>query len=68
MRKVTYKVLDTEMDELIGGYVRETVEDAAYELNKSICQLVQTDDGSFEYSDPMPERYKPVKVILEDLE
>ena len=47
MRKVTYKVLDTEMDELIGSYVRETVEDAAYELNKSICQLVQTDDGSF---------------------
>ena len=68
MRKVTYKVLDTEMDELIGSYVRETVEDAAYELNKSICQLVQTDDGSFEYSDPMPERSKPVKVILEDLE
>lgn len=68
MRKVTYKVLDTEMDELIGSYVRETVEDAAYELNKSICQLVQTDDGSFEYSDQMPERYKPVKVILEDLE
>ena len=56
------------MDELIGSYVRETVEDAAYELNKSICPLVQTEDGSMEYADPMPERYKPVKVILEDLE
>lgn len=68
MRKVTYMVLDTEMDELIGSYVRETVEDAAYELNKSICPLVQTEDGSMEYENPMPERYKPVKVILEDLE
>lgn len=68
MRKVTYMVLDTEMDELMGGYVRETVEDAAYELNKSECPLVQTEDGYMEYADPMPDRYKPVKVILEDLE
>ena len=68
MRKVTYMVLDTEMDELIGGYERGTVEYAAYDLNKSICPLVQTEDGSMEYADPMPDRYKPVKVILEDLE
>lgn len=68
MKKVTYMVLDTEMDELIGSYTREIVEDAAYEFNKSICPLVQTEDESIEYADPMPERYKPVKVILEDLE
>lgn len=68
MRKVTYMVLDTEMDELMGGYVRETVEEAAYELNRSVCPLVQTEDGNMEYADPMPDRYKPVKVILEDLE
>lgn len=68
MRKVTYMVLDTEMDELMGGYVRETVEEAAYELNRSVCPLVQTEDGNMEYADPMPERYKPVKVILEELE
>ena len=61
-------VLDTEMDELIGSYVRETVEDAAYEFNRSVCPLVQAEDGNMEYADPMPERYKPVKVILEELE
>ena len=63
MRKVIYMVLDTEMDELIGSYVRETVEDAAYELNKSICPLVQTEDGSMEYADSdVPMMYHFVRV------
>lgn len=53
-------VLDTEMDELIGSYVRETVEDAAYELNKSICPLVQTEHGKWckFLSDPQCAKFK----------
>lgn len=71
MKKVCYMVLDTEMDQFdgfIGDNDRDYVECRAYDLNKSICPLVQTEDGYIEYAEPMPERYKAVRVTIEDLE
>lgn len=71
MRKVCYMVLDTEMDQFdgfIGDTNRDNVESRAYDLNKSVCPLVQAEDGGMEYAEPMPERYKAVKVTIEDLE
>lgn len=71
MRKVAFMIVDTETDQFtgfIGENTRDDVESRAYDLNRSICPLVQTEDGDMEYDDRMPERYKAVRVTIEELE
>lgn len=64
-------IVDTETESFtgfIGEHSREDAESRALDLNKGICPLVQTEDGELEYMDPMPERYKAVRITIEDLE
>lgn len=72
MRKVAFMVIDTELDQFtgsVGEYMREEAESMANDLNKEVCPVVQiSEDGFVEYADPMPERYKAVKVTIEDFD
>lgn len=71
MRRVSFTVLDTKEDRLYVdwiGLTREDAEATAYEMNLQACPVVDIGDGYTEYVDPVPERYKAVKLILEDLE
>ena len=71
MKKVAFMVLDTELGQFTGcvsEYMRDEAESMANDLNKEVCPIVQiSEDGFVEYADPMPERYKAVKVTIEDL-
>ena len=52
----------------IGEHTKNDTESIACDLNRSVCPMIQTEDGDLEYMDPMPERYKAVKVTIEELE
>lgn len=61
-------VYDTETDQLTEGiYTRREVEMAAMELNHTVCPMEMDEDGVTEYADE-PQRYKPVRVTIEEIE
>lgn len=68
MKRNRYMVIDTDTDKIVDecSSKDEAIERAG-DLNRSVATLEVIEDGVYEYSDPDP-RYKPVKVIIKELE
>lgn len=68
MKQIRYMVLDTETDLLVDDCTsQDDAIERAGDLNRSVATLEVIEDGVYEYSDLDP-RYKPVKVIIKELE
>ena len=69
-KRITYTLWDTEKEELVPptGYTMDEIIERAEYMNHSVCSMVETEDGYTEYVELVSERYKPVKVTIEDIE